>query len=104
MTTTTMTPAEFRALSRPLVRILAADGHVMDTACQVFLNSVFPDASPEQKKVVQLAFFMGAHEAFAITMGGMDEGDEPTEEDQVLHENVMEEIIGFVQGAMGRAT
>lgn len=100
-----MTPAEFRALARPLIQQLAREGRAMATACDVFIGSVFPDATPEQKQVIRLAFFMGAHEAAAITMGGFedDDSDEPTAEDHLLHENVMGEIIGFVQGKAGGA-
>lgn len=98
-----MTPAEFRALERSTIRALAEEGRAVDTACRVFLDNVFPNASPEQLEMLRWAFFMGAHESFALTMGGMDDdgSDEPSPDDYVIHQRIMDEIITFAQRTVG---
>lgn len=74
---------------------LARQGRLVDQAFKYFQRQVFPDAPPDQVAVMRTCFFGGAAELHAIFMVGLEEGDEPTDNDLAFMSMWVEELERF---------
>ena len=94
-----MSPLEQNtALARiagPKIRKLARQGKLIDTTFKVFREAAFPDASAEQIHLMRTCFFAGAAEVHALTMYGLAEGTEPTDDDYTFMSNWTGEVERF---------
>lgn len=68
-------------LTGPKIRKMARQGKLVDEAFKVFQRAAFPGAEPGQVGVMRTCFFAGAAEVHALTMYGLEEGTEPTNDD-----------------------
>lgn len=92
MTSKTMDVREFRSLPNEALRDLAQDGKLIATACEAFIESVFPGAPPELKKMLRSAFFTGAHEVNDLARGTYDDASDPTPDDIQMAHNWQREL------------
>lgn len=95
MSTSDLTPQEFRALARPKIRKLARQGRLVDTTFKVFQRAVYPGAPPEQVNALRIAFFAGAQEINALLLASLDEGNDPTDGDLEFMSHWQDEIERF---------
>jgi hypothetical protein len=77
---------------RPQIFKLARQGRAVDAAFKVTRAALYPEASPSEIAAMRVMFFAGAAELVSLQLYGVTEGDDVTEQDEMLYTQLMDEI------------
>lgn len=82
----------------------AAKGEAMAQAFKAFQELVYPGAPADQLRELKISFMAGASELLAIMNAVMEQGEDVTQADLAVMENISNELETFHQGVIDTAS
>ena len=83
-------------LTQKVCRELTASGRLVEAGFDAFRSLVIPPhASQDQVTAMRVAFFSGASLVFEALMAGLDDGNEPTDDDMYRMTQLQAELSRF---------
>lgn len=82
----------------------AAKGEAMAHAFDAFQGLVYPGAPNDQVRKLKISFMAGASELLSIINAIMEDGEEVTEADLHVMDNISNELNTFHQGVIDTAS
>jgi hypothetical protein len=82
----------------------AAKGEAMAHAFDAFQALVYPGAPADQLRELKISFMAGASELLSIIMAVMEQGEDVTDADLAVMDNISNELAAFHQGVIDTAS